>query len=358
MTSTPRENLRHLLEGGAPSWIPFSLDVGALPGMTVPMHEAFRQATGADDPAEYFRTDVRCFSLPAQFGGDDPAELHAEVEPETTFDEWGVGHWSGGREGTVDKMYPPLARACSVEDVEALPSPVIDTDADASIVEHYHAAGYPVFGYAGSIYEWSWWLRGMENFLMDLVSDGPLAEAVIAKVRQHTARLALATAAIGVDVLCMYDDAGMQTGMQLSPHLWRRYVKPAWQHVLSTVRDQFPHVRFFLHSCGKIDAIVPDIIELGFDILHPVQPECMDFEAVWKQFGGDIVFTATLSSQKLFPFGTPDEIRQEVERLARIVGDQRRAFLMPSNVIQPETPWENIVAFAEAAQALRTSRWS
>jgi len=324
--------------------------------MSAPVQETFRQETGADDPAEYFRTDVRCFSLPARFGGDNPAELHPAVEPGTTFDEWGVGHWSGGREGTVDKMYAPLAGARSVEDVEALPAPAINTEVDTSPIEHYHAAGYPVFGYAGSIYEWSWWLRGMENFLMDLVSDGSLAEAVIAKVRGHTTRLALATAAVGVDVLCMYDDAGMQTGLQLSPDLWRRYVKPAWRHVLSTVRNRFPHVKFFLHSCGKIDAIVPDIIELGFDILHPVQPECMDFEAVWKQFGNDIVFAATLSSQRLFPFGTPDEIRQEVNRLAQTVGDERRAFLMPSNVIQPEAPWENVVAFAEAARALRTNR--
>jgi uroporphyrinogen decarboxylase len=196
----------------------------------------------------------------------------------------------------------------------------------------------------------------MENFLMDLVSDASLAETVIAKVRQHTTRLALATAAAGVDVLCMYDDAGMQTGLQLSPALWRRYVKPAWRHVLGTVRSQFPHVKFFLHSCGKIDAIVADIIELGFDILHPIQPECMDFEAMWTRFGSDVVLAATLSSQKLFPFGTPAEIRREVNRLAEIVGDQRRAILMPSNVIQPETPWENVVAFAEAARELQTSR--
>jgi len=195
----------------------------------------------------------------------------------------------------------------------------------------------------------------MEQFLMDLVSAPELAEAVIAKVTAHTTRLALVSARLGIDVLCFYDDAGMQTGMQLSPKLWRRFIKPAWQKVLDAVRAESPKARFFLHSCGRIDAIVPDIVELGFHILHPLQPECMDFEPFYREFGRKIVLAATVSSQKILPFGSPDDVRAEVRRLADIVGDERRAIFMPSNVIQPETPWENVVAFAEEARALRNT---
>ncbi len=104
---------------------------------------------------------------------------------------------------------------------------------------------------------------------MDLVSAPELAQAILQKVEQHTTRLALATAESGVDVLCFYDDAGMQRGMQLAPALWRQFVKPSWQRVLDAVRTRFPDVRFFLHCCGKIEAIVPDIAELGFHVLHP-----------------------------------------------------------------------------------------
>jgi uroporphyrinogen decarboxylase len=112
-------------------------------------------------------------------------------------------------------------------------------------------------------------------------------------------------------------------------------------------------VKFFLHSCGKIDAIVPDLVELGFDVLHPVQPECMSFEAVYRQHGSRIVPCGTISSQQVFPFGSANDVRAEVSRLAEIVSADRRSILMPSNVIQPETPWENVVAFARAARALR-----
>jgi uroporphyrinogen decarboxylase len=270
-----------------------------------------------------------------------------------TFDEWGIGHWAGGLEETVERLYSPLAAARTTQEVEALPLPIIETDPPTPIIEGCHAAGYPVFGYAGSIYEWSWWLRGMEAFLMDLVAAPAMAGAIIEKVTQHTTRLALLSARAGIDVLCFYDDAGMQSGMQIAPELWRRYVKPAWRRVLEEVRGETPQVRFFLHSCGRIDRILPDIVELGFHILHPVQPECMDFEAVNRQFGRQIVLSASLSSQRILPFASAQDVRREVRRLARIVGESRRCILMPSNRLQPETPWENIVAFAEEAGKLK-----
>jgi len=349
----PIDNLRALLSGARPAWIPFSLDVGAIPGLSAPIARQFREKTGGASHAEYFGTDFRLFSLTARFGGDNPAALHRQLEPGTTFDEWGIGHWAGGLEGTLERMYPPLATAQSARDVETLPSPCIETEVDASAVAQFHAAGYPVFGYAGSIYEWSWWLRGMERFLVDLADTPKLAEAVIRKVEEHTTRLALATARLGVDVLCFYDDAGTQRGMQISPAWWRRFIKPAWGRVLAAVRAQFPAARFFLHCCGKIEAIVPDVIELGFDILHPLQPECVDFAAAYRQYGQRIALCATLSAQRVLPFGSPDDVRREVRRLAAAVGGDRRCVLMPSNVIQPETPWENLVAFAEEARALR-----
>lgn len=354
MKLRPIDNLKTLLGGGSPAWIPFTLDIGAVSGLTEPVMRQFREATGAEDPDEYFDTDTRVFSLGTRFGGDDPGALHPHVEPGTTFDEWGIGHWAGGLEGTLDKAYSPLARAQSAREVEAHPSPVIDTGADTVAVASFHARGYPVFGYAGSIYEWSWWLRGMEQFMMDLVSEPALAEAVIQKVEAHTTRLALATAEAGVDVLCFYDDAGMQSGMQIAPALWRRYVQPAWRRVLEAVRHQHPGARFFFHCCGRVDPIVQDVIDTGFQVLHPVQPECMDFAETYRRHGSDIVLAATISAQRIFPFGSPDQVRQEVRRLAAVASD-RRCFLMPSNRIQPETPWANVVAFTEACRELRGS---
>ena len=351
--TTPRENLLRLLTGDTPDWIPFSLDVGSQSGFSSPFARLFHQKTGSYQAAEYFRTDVRCFSVECEYGGDDPRGLHGALPIDATFDEWGNAHWAGGQEGTTDHMVPAAGRATTVADLERLPCPLINRRPDTGRLKAWHEAGYPIFGYAGSIYEWSWWLRGMEQFLMDLVSAPAMAEAIIAKVTAHTRRLALASARLGIDVLCFYDDAGMQTGMQLSPDLWRQFIKPAWQKVLNAVRAESPHAFFFLHSCGLIEAIIPDIVDLGFHILHPLQPECMDFGRIYREFGDKIVLTATISSQKILPFGSPDEVRREIRRLAEIVRDEKRTIFMPSNVIQPETPWENVVAFADEARALQ-----
>jgi uroporphyrinogen decarboxylase len=350
---TPAENFHRLLSRSSPQWLPFTFDIGAIQGFTDPVLARFQAETGAVEPAEHFAYDFRCVSLSCRFGGEDPRLFYGEVEAETTFDEWGVGHWAGGARATYERIYAPLARVQSVQEVEALPLPIIQRLPDPSLPEKFRARGFPVFGYAGSIYEWSWWLRGMQAFLEDLLLAPAMAEAITHKVAAHTRALALASAQAGIDVLCFYDDAGMQTGLQLDPRLWRRFIKPRWREVLEAVRTRFPGCLFFLHSCGNIRAILADIVELGFHILHPVQPECMDLASVKREFGRELVLCATLSAQRLLPFGSPAQVREEVRRLATLFREDGRAILCPSNRLQPETPWENVLAFAEEAHALR-----
>jgi len=351
MKPTRLMNLRRLIDTGQGDWLPFTLDVGAIPGFTEPVMARFRQETGSNQPEEFFDYDFRTASLTARFSGDDPAALHESVEPGTTFDEWGIGHWAGGAAGTYEKIFPPLARAENIVDVESLPTPQIDTGETMKAVQHYHERGYPVFGYGGSVYEWSWWLRGMQQFMMDLATGSGIAEAIIEKVAEYTRSLALATAGTGIDVLCFYDDAGMQTGMQISPEMWRRFVKPRWRDILDSIRSSYSDCIFFLHSCGKIEQIIPDVIEVGFHILHPVQPECMEFQEIRKKYGREIVLCACISAQSMFPFGTPDEVSKWVHRMRDLCSSDNRAIICPSNRIQPETPWENIMAFAEAARS-------
>ena len=189
----------------------------------------------------------------------------------------------------------------------------------------------------------------MQGFMMDLAANPDMAEAIIEKVAEYTKTLALKTARTGIDVLCFYDDAGMQTGMQISPEMWRRFIKPRWRDILASVRSSYPDCIFFLHSCGKIEDIIPDIIEVGFQILHPVQPECMDFQHIQARYGRELVLCACISAQQLFPFGTPNDVNKWVCRIKALCSSDNRTIICPSNLIQPETPWKNIVAFAETA---------
>ena len=185
--------------------------------------------------------------------------------------------------------------------------------------------------------------------MVALLQEPGLAQAIVEKATRFTARLALETARAGIDVLAFYDDAGSQWGMQVSPEVWRAAIKPAWKTVLDTVRKQFPGAVFFLHSCGNIEAIVADIVELGFHILHPIQPECMDPAKVKKAWGARIVPCATLGAQRTLTLSSAEEVRHETARLMDSLGADRRCILCPSNRSQPETPWENVLAFHSAA---------
>ncbi len=353
---TPRENLSRLVSGRIPRWIPFTLDIGSQQGMTASVERRFVHETGAADAAEYFDYDLRSVSVLRSFGGDDPRSLHAVVPAGTEFDEWGIGHWAGGAADTYERMYPPLGGVENVGQVRDHPEPVLDSRGVAETAKGYHDRGYPVIGYAGSIYEWSWWLRGMEGFLTDLLDRPEIAGAIVEKVAGFTTRLALETAGAGVDVLAFYDDAGMQKGMQISPSLWRSLIKPAWKAVLDEVRRQYPQSIFFLHSCGDIREIVGDVVELGFHILHPVQPECMDPLAVKKEWGSRIALCATLGAQRSLSLGSAEQVRAETERIMDSLGSDRRCIVCPSNRIQPETPWENVLAFASAVRNHRFGR--
>jgi uroporphyrinogen decarboxylase len=353
---TPRENLMMLVSGKTPRWIPFTLDIGSEKGLTSAVERRFVQETGARDAAEYFDYDLRTASVRRAFGGEDPGSFHSGAPAGTRYDEWGIGHWAGGAEDTYERMYPPLAGVESVSRVREYPEPVLDPTEAAEAAKGYHARGYPVVGYAGSVYEWSWWLRGMEGFLMDLLDRPEIAQAIVEKVAGFTTRLALATARAGIDVLAFYDDAGMQRGMQISPSLWRSLIKPAWKSVLDEVRRQHPRAVFFLHSCGDIGEILGDVVELGFHILHPVQPECMDPAAVKRSWGKRIALCATLGAQRSLSLGSAEQVRTETARVMDRLGDDRRCIVCPSNRIQPETPWENVLAFASAARNHRFGR--
>lgn len=346
---TALENFRLLASGKPPAWIPFTMDIGGSEGFTTAIQKRFEQETGATDPAEYFDYDFRLASVGKRFHGD-ARRWNPDAPEGTQFDEWGIGHWAGGAEDTYERMFPPLASAKSRGDIEGYPEPSLDLGGIAAKVRAFHDRGYPVACYAGSLYEWSWWLRGMERFMVDLLEEPLIAAAIVEKVASFTTRLARESARAGIDVLAFYDDAGSQLGMQISPAIWRSLIKPAWKRVLAEVRRESPSAVFFLHSCGNITEIVPDIAEAGFQILHPVQPECMDQQAAKEKWGGKLILCATLGAQKTLSLCSADEVRQETARLVRRMGADGRCILCPSNRIQPETPWENVIAFAKAAR--------
>jgi len=207
----------------------------------------------------------------------------------------------------------------------------------------------------GNIFESSWYMRGFERIFMDLAEEPELAHAIFEPVTEfyieHFRKL-LAVARGRVDLVFTADDIGGQGGLLMSLAMWRKHILPYHQR-LNRVLHEFG-AKVIYHSDGAVMEAVPGLIEMGIDILQALQFDAagMDAGKLKADFGDRLCFEGGISVQKTLPFGTPEDVRQEVLERIRILGRNGGYILGPSHAIQAGTPPENIVAlFDTAAQA-------
>lgn len=136
----------------------------------------------------------------------------------------------------------------------------------------------------------------------------------------------------------------------IKPKTWRKWLKPRFERIITRARKINPRVFVWYHSDGFIEPIIPDLIEIGVDVLNPVQPESMDPVKLKKEFGDNLAFWGTIGIQTNLPFGTPEEVRKVVKERIETVGKGGGLVIGPAHAIEPEVPLENIAAFVEAAK--------
>jgi uroporphyrinogen decarboxylase len=197
------------------------------------------------------------------------------------------------------------------------------------------------------LFERSWNLRGFENILMDAITNPDFFEEALDKLMNLYLAFVEYTADLPVDGILFGDDWGDQRGIIIGPKRWRKFLKPRWAKIYEAVHR---HGKIVMHhSCGSVADILPDVIEIGMDVLESVQPEAAgmnpyELKAKW---GDKISFWGALGSQSILPFGTPDEIKAEVRHLKAEVGRGGGYILAPAKPLQPETPTANAVAVLE-----------
>jgi uroporphyrinogen decarboxylase len=198
------------------------------------------------------------------------------------------------------------------------------------------------------LFERSWNLRGFENALMDAVAEPDFYEEMVDRLMHLYLTFVKYTVDLPVDAILFGDDWGDQRGVILGPERWRKFLKPRWAKIYQAVHAAGKIV--ISHSCGSVADIMPDIIEIGLDVLESVQPEAagMNPYELKRKWGGKIAFWGGLGSQSTIPFGTPGEIKAEVRRLCREMGRGGGYILAPAKSLQPETPTANAVAVVEA----------
>lgn len=347
---TSRERLLTAMDGGAPDRVPcavafYPLDLEKL------APRGFQSSDWIDVdfvrfPASREERELARRGMPAE--GDtrlgNPAQL-------ATY-----SHWKYRPEDSVVRN--PLAHARTRADLERFRFPRAQRPYHvrglARRVQRLHDQGLAAGGnlphLGGELFEAAWRLRGLENFLLDLVRRPAWAHFLLDRLTELAVRNAETLARAGIDVLALDDDVGMPGTMMISPQTWHEFFQPRLARIIAAARAIRPEIRVLYHSDGTFDPIIEGLIAIGVNAVNPIQPEHMDAAAVRARFGGRVALWGTVGRQTTLSFGTPAEIRMEVRRRIETLGREGLILCPAYDIDEPDIPWENIAAFLEAVR--------
>lgn len=293
----------------------------------------------------------------------------------TLTDEWGVGY---RRVETSPGVYlleassSPFAGLHPTEiDLDAYPWPdPHDPGRTAGLAEHarglYEGTDLALMGrFGGTIMEQAAFLRGYQDWLMDLALYPDFARALMERIADIQIALDEAGLRAAGPMLSIFklsgEDLGMQDRPLFSPQMWRGLLRPIlarrWRAARAVLDEVAPHVKLMLHSDGAIRSFLPDLIEDGIDIIDPVQVSCVGMEpaGLKQDFGGRLAFHGGVDTQHVLPFGTPGEVRAHVRAVIEALGMGGGLILAPVHNVQADVPPDNLIALFDEARNFRTT---
>jgi uroporphyrinogen decarboxylase len=201
------------------------------------------------------------------------------------------------------------------------------------------------FSIGFSLFERAWTMRGMENLFMDMVEAPEFVDELLDAICDYNVALVEQAVEYPIDAVHFGDDWGSQRGLLMGPGLWERFLKPrlARQYAAGKAAGKFVTI----HSCGMVQEVFPQLIDIGLDCFNPFQPEVMDVYEMKRLHGDRLSFWGGVSTQRLLPYGTPDEVRTEARRLMAEVGNSGGYILAPAHSIPGDAKPENIMALIE-----------
>jgi uroporphyrinogen decarboxylase len=198
-----------------------------------------------------------------------------------------------------------------------------------------------------TLFERLWMLRGLENMLTDPYLNYDEFCELRDKIVDYNLKLIDMWIERDVDGIFFSDDWGWQQGLFMRPDDWRKFYKPSYERMFSKVKQAGKHV--WLHSCGNVIDLLDDFMELGLDVLDPIQPQALDLDELARRYKGKLCFHGGIDVQGVMVRGGPDEVKDFIRMLAEKLGDPSGGYIMStSHSIMPETRLENVAAIYEA----------
>ncbi len=210
-----------------------------------------------------------------------------------------------------------------------------------------HSDRFVQFAIGFSLFERAWTLRGMEQLMLDMLERPDFVHALLDAICDWNVACVERAVRHPIDAVHFGDDWGSQRGLLVSAEMWRTFLKPRLARQYSAAKAAGKFVT--IHSCGMVQEVFDDLIEIGLDCFNPFQPEVVPVYEMKRKYRGRLAFWGGVSTQKLLPYGTTDEVRAEVRRLMREVGEGGGYILAPAHAIPGDARPENILAMIETA---------
>ncbi len=274
----------------------------------------------------------------------NPGPLDHWLDPDTWQDEFGV-QWDRSRDRDIGNVCNCVL---PTRDLDRLALPAPDTAERFTGFGARVTAGagrYVHFSIGFSLFERAWTLRGMEQLFLDMVEAPDFVDGLLDAICDYNVALVEQAVAYPIDGVYFGDDWGSQRGLLMGPGLWRRFIKPRLARQYAAAKTAGKTV--IIHSCGQVQELFPELIEIGLDCFNPFQPEVMDVYEMKRQHGSRLSFYGGVSTQQLLPYGTPDQVRAECRRLMAEVGRGGGYILAPAHGIPGDARPENVLAMIE-----------
>ncbi len=375
-TMSGRERVLTALDRREPDRVPIEFGSSQLSSLLIGRPYGYRalcEYLGVTDYPEpdinYYLNSVKNIDarIMRRFGADlrwvTAGAPEVEHRPDGSLvDDWGMVLTPTGNFNVVEDANTPLRNATSAAEIEAYPLwPDLD-DPRIAAGKREEAAAHAAAGFAvvaslgpgGRLFHTYSWLRGFDSWLMDMYDNPRLYHVLAERITEigiGYVEAFLPSVAADADLVYMSDDLGTQQSLLMSPQAYRTFCKPYHSRLIAAIRRAAPRAKVLMHSCGAISQVIPDLIEIGVDVLNPVQPKAVGMEplVVKRSFGSELSFLGGLDTQELLPFGSPEEIRDGVRALIDAYAPGGGYIFAPSHEILPEVEPSNIVAMFDAA---------